>query len=74
VTVKGHLYSVRQKGRTTYYRLVIGNPDSDFIETPEVRVPAAEPDPLAIAVGQVAAFSDEEAAAIPAAEEAEAAR
>jgi hypothetical protein len=74
VTVKGHLYSVRQKGRTTYYRLVIGNPDSDFIETPEVRVPAAEPDPLAIAVGQVAAFSDEEAAAILAAEEAEAAR
>jgi hypothetical protein len=35
VTVKGRLYAVRQTGRRTYNRLVIGErPDTHFIETP----------------------------------------
>jgi hypothetical protein len=41
VTVKGRLYAVRQTGRRTYNRLVIGErPDTHFIETPEARIPA----------------------------------
>lgn len=74
VTVKGHLYSVRQRGRTTYYRLVISNPEYDFIETPEIRVPALQDPEDVIVAGQVGAFdpTPEEAAAILAAEEAEA--
>jgi hypothetical protein len=42
VTVKGKLYGVRQPGRATYYRLVIGSAESDFIETPDVRIPAIQ--------------------------------
>lgn len=47
VSFKGKLYNVRQPGRTTYFRLVIGDhPDSDFIETPDVRIPALVVSPL----------------------------
>ena len=71
VTVKGALYNVRQKGRTSYYRLRIGGKPTDFIETPEVRIPPAE---LPEEAATVALFppDDEEAAAIVAAEHAEA--
>jgi hypothetical protein len=41
ITVKGKLWFVRQTGRTSFYRLVIGDhPDSDYIETADVRIPA----------------------------------
>lgn len=40
VTVKGKLYGVRQPGRATYYRLVVGTAETDFIETPDARIPA----------------------------------
>ena len=77
VTVKGHLYNVRQKGRTSYYRLIISKPETDFIETPEVRIPMLEADPLAVAAGQLGMLddpiTDEEAAAIIERERAEAA-
>jgi hypothetical protein len=44
VTVKGRLYNVRRAGRQSYYRLVVGEAPSDFIQTDEVRVPPAEAD------------------------------
>lgn len=70
VTVKGRLYNVRQKGRTSYYRLIVGEAPTDFIETPEVRIPALEAE--TVPMGLVAPITDEEAAAIVAAELAEA--
>jgi len=75
ISFKGKLYNVRQAPpRQSYYRLVIGEGPSDFIETPEVRIPALGPDPVAVAVeaASVPLFTDEEAAAIVAAEYAEA--
>jgi hypothetical protein len=64
VTVKGHLYAVRQKGRSTYYRLIIGDhPDVDFVQTPDLRVPAAAP----AEAPSAPLFSEEDQAAIDAA-------
>jgi hypothetical protein len=73
VTVKGHLYNVRVPGRKGYYRLVVGeHPDSEFIETPQIRVPAEalvpdvsplrepeEPEPIPVAEGQEPLFDPE---------------
>lgn len=43
VTVKGKLFNVRQKGRQSYYRLIVGDhPDSDFIASADWRVPAVD--------------------------------
>jgi hypothetical protein len=69
VTVKGRLHNVRQKGRTSYYRLIVGAGPSDYIETPEVRIPALE-NPIidTLPMGLVEPVTDEEAAAILAAE------
>jgi hypothetical protein len=40
ITIKGHLYNVKAAGKTAYYRLVVGeHPDTEFIETPDVRIP-----------------------------------
>lgn len=72
VTVKGALYNVRQKGRTSYYRLRIGGKPTDFIETDEVRIPALE-EPETVPLGLVDPITDEEAAEILARETAEAA-
>lgn len=38
--VKGRLYGVKVPGRQTYYRLVIGEAETDFIATDEWRIPA----------------------------------
>jgi len=90
ITVKGHLYNVKVPGRKGYYRLVIGeHPDSEFIETSQIRVPAEsidptgalfrdESEPIPVVEGQESFdLTDEEKAAIaagvPDAEEAKAA-
>ena len=39
VTVKGHLFNVKQPNRKAYYRLVVGERPEDFIETPDIRIP-----------------------------------
>lgn len=71
VKVKGRLYNVRQQGRTSYYRLRIsGDVPTDYIQTPELRIPPAEAE--TVTLGLVAPITDEEAAAIIAAEKAEA--
>jgi hypothetical protein len=63
VTVKGKLYGVRSPGRSTYYRLVIGeHPDHDFIETSEWRIPAAPAEAASAPL-----FDDADQAAIDAA-------
>lgn len=43
VTVKGRLHGVKAPGRSTYFRLIVGDGASDYIETPDVRIPALEP-------------------------------
>lgn len=53
VTVKGHLYNVKQPGRTAYYRLVVGERPEDWIETSDLRIPPL-PDPEQDAVNAVA--------------------
>lgn len=65
ITVKGHLYNVKQQGRTAYYRLIVGERPEDFIETSEVRIPLL-PDPEQAAVD--AASTDPERAHEPIAE------
>lgn len=44
ISFKGKLYGIHQPPpRQTYFRLIIGEyPDSDFIETPDVRIPALD--------------------------------
>lgn len=73
VTVKGRLYNVRQPGRRTYNRLIVGEGEKDFIETPVVRIPALEPATETAAEPAEAPseplFSDDEQAAIDAAME-----
>jgi len=39
VTVKGHLFNVKQPNRKAYYRLIVGERPEDFIETADLRVP-----------------------------------
>jgi hypothetical protein len=65
VHVKGRLYAVKQPGRTTYNRLVVGEAEGHFIETDDWRIPAetppSEPEPGAevpapVAPGQEEAF------------------
>ena len=70
VTVKGHLYNVKQQGRTAYYRLIVGERPEDWIETTDVRIPPL-PDPeqdaidsIPVAEGQVSAFDQAESDAI----------
>ena len=73
VTVKGHLFNVKQPNRKAYYRLIVGERPEDFIETADLRVPPlADPeqeavDAIPIAEGQKALFSEAEEAAIDAA-------
>jgi hypothetical protein len=63
VTLHGRFYSVRQLGRTTYQRLIVGQSDKDFIETDELRIPPLPSE--AIAPGQESfALTDEEKAVI----------
>lgn len=65
VSLKGRFYSVRQKGRTSYVRVIVGQGDGDFLETPTVRIPAqveAESVPLFDPV-ESAALDEQEAAA-----------
>lgn len=44
ITVKGQLYNVRAEGRATYYRLIVGERPTDFIETEDFRIPARPED------------------------------
>lgn len=81
VTVKGHLYSVKSPGRSGYYRLIVGeHPDHDYIETPNVRVPAEDasqgaapgqmeddPEPASPEAPSVPLFDEAEEAALEAA-------
>lgn len=42
VNLKGRFYTVRQTGRTSYTRVIVGQGDGDFIATDEWRIPAAD--------------------------------
>lgn len=53
VTLHGRFYNVKQQGRTTYQRLIVGQSDRDYVETTDFRVPAL-PDPEQEAVNAVA--------------------
>ena len=67
VTVGGRLYAVRQPGRTTYYRLVIGevdDPARNFVETPEFRIPALDIERIATPDGVLPAPLDSAPAAV----------
>jgi len=65
VHVKGRLYAVKVPGRTTYNRLVVGEADGHFIETPDVRIPALPEDAVPLAPGQeVLPLDDEERALV----------
>ena len=44
VKLHGRFYSVRQPGRTTYTRVIVGQAPTDWLETPTVRIPPL-PDP-----------------------------
>lgn len=74
VTVKGHLYTVGQDGRSDYYRLIVGERPEDWIETADLRIPPLrdpEDDAMAVvpvAEGQVPAFDLEESARLDAEE------
>lgn len=72
VTVKGKLWGVRQPGHAIFCRLIIGDGPSDFIQTPDVRIPP-DPDTVTLPMGLVEPITDAEAAAIREAELAEAA-
>ena len=64
VTVKGKLYSVSAKGRTTYYRLIVGDhPDTEFVSSAEWRVPALPPE-TPLEAPSVPLFSEAEQKAI----------
>lgn len=39
VRLRGRFYNVRQAGRTSYVRVIVGQGEGDFIETPDVRIP-----------------------------------
>lgn len=60
VTVKGMLYAIRQSGRQVYYRLVVGDHPSDFIETSAGRFPSTEP----VEAESVPAFTDADLAEV----------
>lgn len=53
VTMRGREYAVRQQGRTGYVRIIAGLGTDDYIETPDIRIPAeppSEPPPQAAPV------------------------
>ena len=67
VTVKGKLYNVRQKGRQSYYRLIVGDhPDSDFISSGDWRVPALDAPVAVVEAPSAPLFTEDEQAAIDA--------
>lgn len=70
VTVGGRLYAVRQQGRTTFHRLVVGesdDPERSFIETPDFRIPAIHAEDAPAEASSAPMFDDSEQAAIDAA-------
>ena len=45
LTVRGSFYAVRQSGRTTYTRVIVGQRPDDYVETADWRIPALASDP-----------------------------
>jgi hypothetical protein len=43
VSLRGRFYSVRQAGRTTYTRVIVGQGPDDYIATDDWRIPATSP-------------------------------
>jgi hypothetical protein len=67
VTVRGELWEIKAPQRRTFYRIVVKDPETDWVETPDWRIPAV------VEAVTAPLFPDEdEAAAILAAEMAEA--